>query len=544
MSGTAQRSRPDIRRRSGGIDPTSRLGCSMTETLAVPATRVDEAPSLGATRPSRQALVVVAVLALLGLAVRIWIMTGRLGAIDSDEALTGLMARHVLDGEHRAFVWRLSYHGTIVTYPVAASFWLFGTSRVALELPFLLMSAGASVMIWRIGLRFLSPFQAIFAALAFWLWPALYVWIGMRPLMSYVPTLVLGLGVMLCAVRAAEDPRRTLDWCALGLLAGAGWWTSTNIMYFVVPAALWLAIFHWRVLWPRALFAVPFAIVGALPWIWNNVTYGLDSLTIRDGQAQGNYLDHLGYFFTHALPAALGIRAPFTADWIVDFGHFFLYAAVLALLSLSVWLGLRERSLAAIGLVALPFVFAVNPVASNLANDFIGNGRYFYFFTPFLALAVGRLVRPVAPALVMAIALALTSAWGFSRLYDAREGIGGGPPLDAVIERLERDGHHEVFASFWVAGRLTFESEERIIAVATDLGPALQDYEDRVRNAARPVYVTARHEGGPFDPLADLRERARAAGITLQETPVGDYLIVVPSERMIAPPALDLSTRP
>ena len=63
-------------------------------------------------------------------------MTSRLGAIDSDEAITGLMARHLLDGEFRAFMWRLAYQGTIATYPIALSFKLFGTSRFALELPY------------------------------------------------------------------------------------------------------------------------------------------------------------------------------------------------------------------------------------------------------------------------------------------------------------------------------------------------------------------------------------------------------------------------
>src|SRR5690242_15986058 len=182
-------------------------------------------------------------------------MTGPLGVIDSDEALTGLIARRLLHGEFRAFMWRLSYQGTIVTYPVALSFKLFGTSRFTLELPYLLLSAGATYLVWRIVTRFLAPFPAAFAAMAFWLWPALYVWIGVKPLIFYVPTMVLGLGVMLCALRVVERPRRVVDWCLLGLLGGAGFWTSPNIMYFAVPAAVWLFAFHSRVLWPRVLLS-------------------------------------------------------------------------------------------------------------------------------------------------------------------------------------------------------------------------------------------------------------------------------------------------
>ena len=70
------------------------------------------------------------------------------------------------------------------------------------------MSAGAAVCVWRIATRFLRPFQAVFAALAFWLWPALAVWIGTKPLLFYVPTLLLGVGVMLCAVRAVGASAR------------------------------------------------------------------------------------------------------------------------------------------------------------------------------------------------------------------------------------------------------------------------------------------------------------------------------------------------
>jgi hypothetical protein len=514
----------------------------VTDTIAAPTPAVAESSPAEGSRVSRRALVVVGILALVGLGIRLWIMTGRLGAIDSDEAITGLMARHLLDGEFRAFMWRLSYQGTIVTYPVALSFKLLGTSRFTLELPYLLMSAGATVCIWRIGVRFLRPFQAAFAALAFWLWPALYVWISVKPLIFYVPTLLLGLGVMLCAVRAVERPRGWIDWCLAGLFAGAGWWTSPNIMYFVVPSVLWLAVFHWRSLWPRAFLSVPFAVVGALPWIWNDVNYGFDSLQANYG-ATGNYGEHFVYFFTHALPAALGIRAPFTGDWIIGFGHLVLYAIVLALLALSVWLGLRERSIAPIGLLTLPFLFALVPVASNLENDFIGNGRYFYFFTPFLALAVGRLARPVTPACVLAVALAVSSVWGFARIYDARDGIGAGPPLGNVIEALDRGGHHEVFASFWVSARLTFESDERIVAVATDLGPSFQGFEDRVRHAKLPVFVVNRQDD-LFFPIAGLRDLAKQRSVTLHETRVGDYLIVVPSRKLLPPPAFDLSLRP
>jgi hypothetical protein len=315
-------------------------------------------------------------------------------------------------------------------------------------------------------------------------------------------------------------------------------------MYFAVPVGVWLLGFHLRAVWPGVLYAAPCAVLGALPWIWNQATYGLTAFELKEGQAQGSYVEHLGYFFTHALPTALGMRAPLTGDWMLGDAGPVLYVGVLAALAVAVVSLCRDRSVAAVGLLALPVVFAFNPVASNLTTDVVGNGRYFYFFTPFLAFAIARLVKPVAPAALVAVVLAASTTWGFARLYEHREAIGVVPDLDRVIAKLEREGHHEVFASFWVSSRLTFESDERIVAVATDLGPTFQQFEDRVRNASNPVYVTNREEGGPFDPLAAVRDRAQAEGIALEEIPVGDYLIVVPERRMIAPPAFDLSTRP
>ena len=108
----------------------------------------------------------------------------------------------------------------------------------ALELPFLIMSAGITAVVWRIGTRFLTAAQAVIAALVFWVWPAVFVWIGVKGLIFYVPTMLLGLSMILCAQRATEEKTRYLDWAAAGLFAGAAWWTSPNVSYFLAPAGV------------------------------------------------------------------------------------------------------------------------------------------------------------------------------------------------------------------------------------------------------------------------------------------------------------------
>ncbi|MFN8027559.1 MAG: hypothetical protein U0W40_14740 [Acidimicrobiia bacterium] len=238
---------------------------------------------------------------------------------------------------------------------------------------------------------------------------ALYVWLGVNPYLAYVPTMLLGLAMLLCIVRAVErhdDGRpatrlvpgrplrraRLLDLAEHRLLP-----RSRGALARRVPPAGAAA--------GRAARA-PLRC-SALPWIWNNVHYGFDSLTAKEGLARRGYLDHLRYVFTHVLPAALGMRGVLDGRWIIggaDWANWVVYVAVLAVLAFGVWRGLQRRSVAAIGLCTAPFVFAYVPFATNLANDWIGNGRYFYFFTPFVVLTIAQVVRPIASAAVVAVA--------------------------------------------------------------------------------------------------------------------------------------------
>ncbi len=64
----------------------------------------------------------------------------RLGgsAIDADEAIVGLMARHILEGRHVAFYYGQDYMGSLEAYLAAAVFAVFGSSPIALKsVPFI-----------------------------------------------------------------------------------------------------------------------------------------------------------------------------------------------------------------------------------------------------------------------------------------------------------------------------------------------------------------------------------------------------------------------
>src|SRR5439155_3057877 len=73
---------------------------------------------------------VIAALVAIGVGERVWVLRGRWGVVDSDEAVVGLMARAFRHGHWQAFYWGQHYAGSLEPALVA----LFGASGTALKL--------------------------------------------------------------------------------------------------------------------------------------------------------------------------------------------------------------------------------------------------------------------------------------------------------------------------------------------------------------------------------------------------------------------------
>src|SRR4030088_324812 len=72
---------------------------------------------------------------LFGLAVRLAIIASPLGEIDGDEAVVGLMARHIAFlGERPVFYWGQPYLGSLEAFPAAPFFRVFDSSTPLLKL--------------------------------------------------------------------------------------------------------------------------------------------------------------------------------------------------------------------------------------------------------------------------------------------------------------------------------------------------------------------------------------------------------------------------
>src|SRR4051794_25325259 len=95
---------------------------------------------------SRRAIT-VAVVAAAGVVLRVWVYRSSLGTPNSDEAVMGLMARHVLDGEFPTFFWGVSYSGSQEALLAVPGFLVAGGSWLALRLVPMALSPGAAGLV-------------------------------------------------------------------------------------------------------------------------------------------------------------------------------------------------------------------------------------------------------------------------------------------------------------------------------------------------------------------------------------------------------------
>lgn len=418
-----------------------------------------------------QPLFVVALIALvaLGVLARIWMMSSPMGAPDGDEAVSGLMARHILRGEFPVFFWGQHYGGAAEAYLTAMLFGLFGSSVVTLKLiPVFLYALGA-VVLWRVALRLGYP-RAVLAAAVFWVAPAYFVWKSTKAHAVYGLLLVLGLMTILLVLRLSDDPSSIGDRLWLGLTLGLGWWVTPQIVLIAAPALVWLTITTPRFLrWSWLL--VPGALLGAAPWLGWNVANDWASLKIGLPLPDNTYASHFPVFFRRSLPTALGLRVPFSQSWLPAPvpGLMAYVTAALAFLWVAFRWRRNTRLFVLIGF-AYPFIFSLSPWAWYTEEP-----RYLVPLAPIIVLLLVCLVNDRAIRVAAIAVLVVSSIVGLARMDAERlyPELAPDVPVPHDFSELIRTLHEHdvdrVLADYWVAYRLSFESDESIIATSTGL---------------------------------------------------------------------------
>jgi hypothetical protein len=489
-------------------------------------------------------------LALAGLALAVAAARGPLHTVthalpvSNDDAIPLLMARHILRGELVTVLWNQPYNGALDAYllaPLVAVASPHAGFRFYEAACGLLLIVAAGLLAREVGGERAGWLAAPLAAIGT-PYMALMAATGPPPnfLMPLVVAAPVWAGLRRLNPAARSGPMSAAAW---GLLCGLATWNSVLALPALGGALLGLLVAGLR---PRpiavASFAVGFA-AGISPLLVARVVGASASSTVTAVRPRWLWaagLTDLG----HALTGLVGLEVPLVVDGPER-------AALPTALRVLLGMGLVLTTLAGAptNRRALPLV----GWAAGLAGAFAlsrrtgaDEVRYLFGLTvPVLALAGCGVARSwtwrraAAAVLVAAVAVpwlvgtrTVTAAWRDPRHATAVWQV---PPLGPVLSTLARAGVRSAYASLQFAGRLTLESDERVIASQAwnerIPGDPLR-FRDEVDLDPAPAWVLSPHLSRGMPRAAGFRELLRGMGGSWKEDVAGDLVIF---RRFVAP---------
>ena len=216
-------------------------------------------------------------LILIGMAiVRFVILFVSQTHVTSDEAIIGLMAKHILEGRYFPFYfYDTSYNASCAweAYLAVVPFAIAGVGVVALKIPTVLLSLVCLTLFYMMTTRLYSIGMATLSSLIFALWPGLMKWHfqprGYVFYFLFIPALII-----LFLIIENEKARRGRDFLFFGLACGVAFWSMELLLISI--AGLWVLLFLRRKFSVRTFAAcVGGFSIGYAPAIWWNLTHGL-----------------------------------------------------------------------------------------------------------------------------------------------------------------------------------------------------------------------------------------------------------------------------
>lgn len=499
---------------------------------------------------------------------------------DSDEAVVGLMARHMLQGEWPAFFYGQSYMGSLDASLIAVAFAILGESVLAIRVVQSILFLGIVISTYLLGIRLLANLWKAFAAALLVAVPTvLLTTYTTASLGGYGEVLLLGNAALLLGHAVLTD--RSADWRAwagLGVAAGLGFWTSALICVYLIPVGALIfarATIRWSPaavrdsprpgMWRGVLVAAACFVAASGPWWWHNVTHGWSALgfllTAADAGGIGTGSAPLGLRLSGLLalgvPALLGIRFPWSSRFVLLPAAAPVIALAMASLGYAVSQLRRRLDVGRALLAGVTITFALLFLLTPFGTD--ATGRYFVPLTTPIALWSADFLGHIRHIRRWAASVALLYLLGFN-LTGHVLAISQTPPgLTAQLDdRVRFDNRHDQqlisflheigstrgYSNYWVAFRIAFVSGESVILSAQlpykpDLSYNPADdrylpYTQEVARADHLVYVTS------VQPALDAHvwQALTAAEVTFSERQIGPYHVFYGLSRHVSPQEL------
>lgn len=480
---------------------------------------------------------------------------------NSDEAIVGLMARHILQGRWPTFFYGQAYMGSLDATLVAVAFRWFDQGVVVIRAVQILLYLGTVLTTMLLTVRICAARKAaIFAGLLMALPTVNLTLYTTVSLGGYGEMLLIGNLLLLLALGPEErihNPWYTFCW---GLLSGLGFWAFGLTLVYIIPTGVYLFTRRRSEAGAGSLLSLILPAflgfsLGASPWIAWGLSHGPAALVQElfgsaiAGASTGSALRDLGLRAVNLLlfgsTVTFGFRPPWEVRWL---------ALPLLPFAFTVWglvfvIGARffrkshpdHRALRLIA--AVPGVLILGFVLTPFGAD--PSGRYFLPISVSLALlaavVLGSDRLPERWSYLMLGTLLATHLWGTVESA-ARRPPGITTQFDPVswidhaydpelMTFLRVNGELRGYTNYWVSYPLAFQSSEDLIFIPrlpyhedfryTARDDRYSTYDEIVEDSGRAAYITTNHQA-----LDDfLREAFREGGISWKERWIGDYHI-------------------
>lgn len=520
----------------------------------------------------------IIIIALTGILWKSFFLLSGVFPFNSDEAITGLMARHILRGERPIFFYGQAYMGSLDAFLAAGLFAVLGESILPIRILQIILYTCTIITTAIIGRKLADDWTMGLIAAVFMAIPTVNVTLYTTvSLGGYGEALLLANLAFLVVFKLSEicSPvfkREVFLFGVLALVTGIGFWVFGLSLIGTLPASIYGLLLVWRhwknkkgtLTWFFLVYGILF-FIGSLPWWIAAFGTGV-GIQIRElaGSAvsieNGNWLlrtdSHLFNLIFLGLPAVFGFRPPWEIRWLVlPLLPLVLFIWVLVFWQFPKFLKLSDQTgrerwfvlLGSIGLLAAGFLF------TSFGLD--PSGRYFLPLTvPFSLIAAKVVMSLPAPKSVRTvIVIVLLLYQGIGTVQAATKNPPGittqFDPVSWIDHRydgelmsfLRENNEHFGYSNYWVTYPLAFQSEEELIFSPrlpyhtdfryTSRDDRIPDYTSKVEASDRTVYITT------FNPDLDtaLQKGFDRLHISWKEKVIGDYRIYYALSRPVHP---------
>ena len=415
--------------------------------------------------------------------------------IDADEAVVGLMAKHILEGgDIPVFYYGQHYMGSLEALFVAVSFYFFGISSFTLQLVPLVFSLVLILVLYKLGRELSGEVAGLVAALVCAFPPsALVVW-SFKARGGFIELLVIGALALLYTVRWLRNPLPGYrDVLLLSVFLGLGWWVNNQIIYFILPIGVFCLLrsigaarrgeVSPSTVSALLVLSIVFFGLGSLPYLTYNVSRGWPSL----GMFQLAQLDQMGPYlrglFSTALPILFGAKRFWENDPSFDVVTALAYLLYGGVFVSVLWMRASQISKLVRGgidcsePVELLFLFLVVACSIFVASSFGWLSQAPRYLLP-LYIGIFSLVgfwfketyarfpKMACCGIAALLFLNIASSYSGGRALPGEPVVYGGERVSRshkeIISALNELNISSVRTNYWIGYRLAFETLERV----------------------------------------------------------------------------------